>query len=96
MSTDNDPSLIVIGTEPVPSFVRVHNRSIAMDMIRVNAEFLKLEPLDLLPRTDENVFLMVDERVVDVCLYRYNEEYGQRLGQCERTTFISDEYPPPE
>ena len=89
MSTDDDPFLIVIGTEPVPLFVRVHNRSIAMDMIRANAEILKLEPLELLPRTDENVFLLVDGRVVDVCLYRYNEENGH----CEKTDFISDQYP---
>jgi len=84
---------VMVGTSP---FVKVHNRSLAMEMIRANAAILNLKPVEDLPDAGENVSLMVDERVIDCCLERFNEEYAKTYGKQERTGFICDQHSMPE
>jgi|WetSurMetagenome_2_1015567.scaffolds.fasta_scaffold00293_18 hypothetical protein len=65
---------------------KVHNFSLAMEMIRANAKTLEIKDLSLLPDEREDVYHLVDARIVSVCLDTYNEQSGDSY-QWDRRSF---------
>jgi hypothetical protein len=67
----------ICGELPVESYVKVHNQSKAMDIIRSehNAALLRKQGwnLEKLPSEKERTFLLIDRRLVEVCYERYNQ-----------------------
>jgi len=71
---------------PDPKLEKVHNLSLAMEQIRANADSLGIKASLLPPDKSQNVYHLIDTRIVSECLDAYNKRSGDSY-QRDRESF---------